>query len=370
MSAPSDSALAAKASAKIAARKRFEEVWPLLVEELVDYLKSEGMPLEAQEWYRKSLDYNTPGGKLNRGLSVVDTVDILLCTDQGGNRTRELTEPEYLKAAILGWCIELLQAYFLVADDMMDASITRRGQPCWYKVEGVGNIAINDAFMLEAAIYYLLKKHFRQEAYYGYLLELFHDVTFQTELGQLIDLITADEHHVDLTKFSLDKHHLIILYKTAFYSFYLPVALAMHMAGITDESLFKQASAILLPLGEYFQVQDDYLDAYGAPEVIGKIGTDIQDNKCSWPINVVLLHATPEQRALLDQHYGRKDAKSEAIVKDLYSQPNIDIPGKFAAYETKSYQDITAQIAQVDESKGLRREVFTSFLNKVYKRTV
>lgn len=108
MSAPSDSALAAKASAKIAARKRFEEVWPLLVEELVDYLKSEGMPLEAQEWYRKSLDYNTPGGKLNRGLSVVDTVDILLCTDQGGNRTRELTEPEYLKAAILGWCIELV----------------------------------------------------------------------------------------------------------------------------------------------------------------------------------------------------------------------------------------------------------------------
>lgn len=166
------------------------------------------------------------------------------------------------------------------------------------------------------------------------------------------------------------RHHLIILYKTAFYSFYLPVALAMHMAGITDESLFKQASAILLPLGEYFQVQDDYLDAYGAPEVIGKIGTDIQDNKCSWPINVVLLHATPEQRALLDQHYGRKDAKSEAIVKDLYSQPNIDIPGKFAAYETKSYQDITAQIAQVDESKGLRREVFTSFLNKVSGRVV
>lgn len=60
---------------------------------------------------------------------------------------------------------------------MMDASITRRGQPCWYKVNGVGNIAINDAFLLEGAIYQLLKLHFRQELYYVRLLELFHEVT-------------------------------------------------------------------------------------------------------------------------------------------------------------------------------------------------
>ena len=61
---------------------------------------------------------------------------------------------------------------------MMDQSITRRGQPCWYRVPGVGDIAINDAFMLEGAIYHLLKKHFRQEPYYVHLLELFHDVRF------------------------------------------------------------------------------------------------------------------------------------------------------------------------------------------------
>jgi hypothetical protein len=42
---------------------------------------------------------------------------------------------------------------------------------------GVGNIAINDAFMLEGAIYFLLKKHFRGETYYVDLLELFHDVS-------------------------------------------------------------------------------------------------------------------------------------------------------------------------------------------------
>lgn len=68
----------------------------------------------------------------------------------------------------------------------------------------------------------------------------------------------------------LCRHHLIVVYKTAFYSFYLPVALAMRMVGIKDEKLYQQTLNILLPLGEYFQVQDDYLDCYGAPEFIGK----------------------------------------------------------------------------------------------------
>ncbi len=60
---------------------------------------------------------------------------------------------------------------------MMDQSVTRRGQPCWFRVESVNYIAINDSFMLEGAIYFLLKKHFRSEPYYVHLLELFHDVS-------------------------------------------------------------------------------------------------------------------------------------------------------------------------------------------------
>jgi hypothetical protein len=87
----------------------------------------------------------------------------------------------------------------------MDASITRRGQPCWYKNPGVGIIAVNDSFMLESAIYHLIKGHFKQESYYVNLLELFHETTYQTEMGQLIDLITAPEDHVDLSKFNLTK---------------------------------------------------------------------------------------------------------------------------------------------------------------------
>src|SRR5579871_3600001 len=80
-------------------------------------------------------------------------------------------------------------------------------------------------------------------------------VTYQTELGQLLDLLTAPEDSVDLSKFSLQKHSFIVIYKTAFYSFYLPVALAMYMAGVSSEEDLKPAKDILIPLGEYFQIQ-------------------------------------------------------------------------------------------------------------------
>ncbi|KAF5103557.1 hypothetical protein D0Z03_000167 [Geotrichum reessii] len=332
-------------------KEKFEAQFPSIVEELENVLKATKIAPEAIEWYKKA----------NRGLSVIDTYRLLK-----NKSLEELSEEEYKKAALLGWCVELLQAYFLVADDIMDSSITRRGQPCWYKVPKVGMIAINDAFMLEAAIYILLKNHFKKEAYYIDLVELFHEVTFQTELGQLLDLLTAPEDEVDLNKFSLEKHSYIVTYKTAFYSFYLPVALAMYMAGITSPEDLKQAEDILLPLGEYFQVQDDYLDCYGDPAVIGKIGTDIQDNKCGWVINKALQKANAEQRKVLDENYGVKSAETEAKVKAVFAELNI--AQDFLDYEEKIATDLRARIAKVDESRGFKGEVLEIFLNKIYKR--
>ena len=248
----------------------------------------------------------------------------------------------------------------------MDSSHTRRGQPCWYKMPSVGMIAINDSFMLEAAIYVLLKKHFRSHPAYVDFLELFHEVTLQTEVGQLCDLLTAPEDVVDLDQFSMEKQRFIVVYKTAYYSFYLPVALALHYLELATPRNLEQARGILIPLGEYFQCQDDYLDVYADPETLGKVGTDIMDNKCSWVINEALSHANKKQKSILDENYGRKDKSKEAECKKVFEE--IGIPALYTKYEDDAVAVIRQRIAEVDQSEGLKPQVFEAFLNKIYKR--
>ncbi|KAL8389007.1 hypothetical protein RB595_008867 [Gaeumannomyces hyphopodioides] len=339
--------------------KEFESVWPKLEEVLLDHAKSYKLPEKELAWYKKSLEVNPLGGKCNRGMSVPDTASVLL--------GRPLSEDEYFKAATLGWTTELLQAFFLVSDDIMDSSITRRGQPCWYRQPDVGMIAINDAFMLEAAIFTLLKKFFRDHPNYVDLLELMHEVTFQTEIGQLVDLLTAPEDKVNLDNFNMTKYSFIVVYKTAYYSFYLPVALALYQLGLGTPENLKTAEDILIPMGEYFQVQDDYLDNFGLPEHIGKIGTDIMDNKCSWLVNQALQIATPDQRKILEDNYGKKDKANEAVIKKLYDDMKLE--QRYKDYEEKVVGEIREKISKIDESTGLKKEVFEVFLSKIYKRS-
>ncbi|KAF2094352.1 ERG20 farnesyl diphosphate synthase [Rhizodiscina lignyota] len=339
--------------------KEFETVFPNLVNDVLDHCRQYGLPTNALEWFEKNAKHNTVGGKCNRGMSVVDTTSILL--------GHSLSQDEYFHAASLGWMVELLQAFFLVSDDIMDASKTRRGNPCWYLMPDVGMIAINDAFMLEGSIYVLLKKYFRSHKSYVDLLELFHETTFQTELGQTCDLLTAPEDHVDLDNFSMEKYTFIVIFKTAFYSFYLPVALAMHYCNVATEKNLKQAKDILIPMGEYFQIQDDYLDNFADPETLGKIGTDIQDNKCSWLINQALQRASLEQRKVLEENYGRKDSECEKKVKVVFDE--LDLKAVYQKYEEERVAELRKLIDQVDESEGLKKQVFEEFLRKIYKRS-
>jgi farnesyl diphosphate synthase len=238
----------------------------------------------------------------------------------------------------------------------------------------------------------------------------------------------------------LRRHRLIVVYKTAFYSFYLPVALAMHMARIpqsypspspspnypNEVKPFDVALSILLAIGEYFQIQDDFLDYYIPPEKLGKVGTgmrlsqrfvpvcvcvwlyltslflkDILDNKCSWVVNVALavldtnsnvsssappsygfasneafkaiysslsVETKTEMRAILDENYGRKDSQKEQRVKDVFNK--IGIAKIYEEYEEGIYKKLIQMIDEIPEGEGviLRRDVFKMFLNKIYKR--
>jgi farnesyl diphosphate synthase len=313
-------------------------------------------PAHAKEWLREMFDYNVPKGKLNRGMAVLDALRAIKGADLG--------EAEVFKANALGWCIEWLQAFFLVADDMMDESITRRGQPCWYKLPKVGTVACNDSILLEAAIYRILRRHFGDHPQYVRLLDLFLETTFQTSCGQLLDILTAPIGEVDVSKYTLEAYRNIVVYKTAFYSFYLPVACGMVLAGVDDPAAFEKAKSICIQMGEYFQVQDDYLDNYGAPEVIGKIGTDIEDNKCSWLICQALLKVTPEQKAVITENYGRKDEACVQKIKALFNE--LELEALFKSYEQSSYEKLTREIS---EQKLVNEEVFLKLLRKIYKRS-
>ncbi|GMP64953.1 hypothetical protein CsSME_00025964 [Camellia sinensis var. sinensis] len=83
---------------------------------------------------------------------------------------------------------------------------------------------------------------------------MFEQVEFQTACGQMIDLITTLEGEKDLSKYSLPLHHRIVQYKTAYYSFYLPVACALLMAGENLDN-HTDVKNILIEMGTYFQVQ-------------------------------------------------------------------------------------------------------------------
>ncbi|OMO83798.1 Polyprenyl synthetase [Corchorus capsularis] len=334
---------------------KFKEVYNVLKSELLQDPAFE-FTEDSHQWVANMLDYNVPGGKLNRGLSVIDSYDIL-------KDGKELSDDEIILACALGWCIEWLQAYFLVLDDIMDSSHTRRGKQCWFRLPKVNMIAINDGLILRNHIFRILNNHFRGKPYYLDLLDLFNEVEFQTASGQMIDVITTLQGEKDLSKYSLSLHRRIVQYKTAYYSFYLPVACALLMAGEKLENHI-EAKNVLVEMGTYFQVQDDFLDCFGDPAVIGKVGTDIEDFKCSWLVVKALERANKDQKQVLYENYGKPNQECIARVKELYKI--LDIEGAFLEYEKQSHEKITKTIEAHPSEKV--QAVLKSFLKKIYKR--
>lgn len=78
--------------------ERFVDVFEEVKDEILAELEVLEMPKFAVEWIEQMTDYNVTGGKMNRGLSVVETAMII----QGGDFPAE----ELKRFMGLGWCIE------------------------------------------------------------------------------------------------------------------------------------------------------------------------------------------------------------------------------------------------------------------------
>lgn len=92
----------------------------------------------------------------------------------------------------------------------------------------------------------------------------------------------------------------------------------MHLAGEKNAAAFDAAKSILVKMGQYFQIQDDYLDCFADPEVLGKVGTDIQDNKCSWLVCTALQFVSPDQKEIILANYGQAEPACINRIKRLY----------------------------------------------------
>ncbi|RAK71069.1 FPP/GGPP synthase family protein [Aspergillus fijiensis CBS 313.89] len=338
----------------------FQSYLPALVQDLCEYATAMGLGPELVESYRKAIEYNTTGGNCRRGKFVASTSSILV--------DRELFTTEALHANVVGWCVELLQAYFLITDDLIDGSSMRRGKPCWYTLEGVGQLATMHASLLHSGIFVLLQKYLgRNLGMYQSLANLFHAATFQTAAGQISDTVAAAERQKGLLTHTMDRYRTITHTKTAYYTFFLPIALALTLHGRDSPENLAACMRLVTPMGELYQAQDDYFDNYSSLAILGKDGTDIREGKCSWLIVTALLKGDTAQRAVLEREYGLADMVAEARVKTVYDQ--LELPREFEDYRSRLIGRIEHLIGALSEEGGLKRRVFENCLETIQDRS-
>jgi len=189
-------------------KERFAAVYPKIVERLQDdpIVVAKEMPSKVRDWIKRLCDYNAPHGKMNRGMICMQAGWVLGADEE--------------QAAVLGWCIEMMQAAFLVADDIMDASEMRRTRPCWYKLEGIGLNAINDSWILLAAVYRMLTLYCSDKPYFNRALTILKETEYRTELGQFLDLTSGEaEDTIQPALFTDETYDAIVQYKTAYVGF-------------------------------------------------------------------------------------------------------------------------------------------------------
>lgn len=360
--------------------KRFLKVYEEIQQYLLDHAEARHeLDPNRRRYLKQMMDTTCLGGKYYRGLCVVDVTEAMIKDKQRVNHETPIDVDRALHdACVCGWMIEMLQAHFLVEDDIMDKSLVRRGKPCWYLHPGVtAQVAINDGLIVLAWATQLCMHYFSDKKYLLGILRVFHEVDLTTTMGQLYDVTAmvdskkldanvAHAHTTDYVEYTLFNYTRIVKHKTAYYTYYLPLIMGL----LVSESMHlvdcAEVEHVALLMGEYFQVQDDVMDCFTLPEKLGKVGTDIQDAKCSWLAVTFLASAPADKVADFKANYGQDIPEKIQRVKTLFTEAKL--LEKFANYEEGVAREVDALIAKAGKKSPAFASSLQTLWDKTYKR--
>jgi geranylgeranyl diphosphate synthase type II len=174
--------------------------------------------------------------------------------------------------------IELFHNFTLIHDDIMDRAPLRRGKETVHAKFGENTALLAGDVMLVSAYDYLNKIN---TSYIRAIINLFNQTAKQVCEGQQLDMDYEKKENVSLE----DYLRMIELKTSVLLAASLKFGSVLGGASQRNQTLLYEFGK---KLGIAFQIQDDYLDAFGDPQKFGKQpGGDIKSNKKT----ILLIHA-------------------------------------------------------------------------------
>jgi len=211
--------------------------------------------------------------------------------------------------------IELFHNFTLIHDDIMDKAPLRRGMQTVHTKYSEPTALLSGDVMLVAAYECINKISIN---YMHQVLEIFNKTAKQVCEGQQIDMDFEKKENV-----SFDEYVKMIGLKTSvLLAASLQLGAVLGGAGLGNQ---KHLYEFGKNLGIAFQVQDDYLDAFGDPEKFGKKhGGDIIANKKTFLLIQTLSVGSAAQVEELKQLLQNNDEDKIDRVINIYKSCNVD----------------------------------------------
>jgi farnesyl diphosphate synthase len=99
---------------------------------------------------------------------------------------------------------------------------------------------------------------------------------------------------------------------------------------------------------------------------MGKIGTDIEESKCSWLIVQALDRVNEEQKLELKQNYGKTSEENVKKVKSIFNELNLKEAYKI--FEENQYKLINEKIDNLNVDDSRIKILLNLYVKKIFKR--